>query len=612
MLHYGPRGRVGRWAFLWVVAVVAVFMIESARAQVPEPAPPEPPTFQLPEVIVPGRRPQPASTTPASVSVLTRKDLQRLGVATVGEALQYVAEVGMRVQGGLGALNLPSIRGSSPNQVLVLIDGIPVNSVTQGLFDLSTVSTAEVDRVEVLRGPFSAIYGGQALGGVINIITSAEPGVELSARGGDLATDAVSGRWSNLDGRVMIAGDRFSSAGFRPNSDVASTTLVGKTRWEIGTGGVLSLAAHRFQGTLGVPGSTAFPSPQARQDETRTILSMDWNRESNGGRWTTVGYWWSDDFVYVDPGSAVDSRVATQVFGVNTQRTILLSPDHVQVLGVDAQSQALEDNGPVGTRQATVGGIYVADEWQFSRRTLASAALRYDVHSVYGGQLNPRLGIVYLIRDDLQLRAGIGRTFRGPTFSELYFAPFNNPSLRPESAWSADVGLTWRTPGGVEARTTVFVTIATDMIRPDASFVPQNIARAAITGGSLELAGRFSPDLDGVINTTITRAVDDSTGEQLLRVPWVMASAALHFHLAGGTLSVLATYVGSRPDVNPATFTRIDTPAYVVANLRYALGAPEQGQWLIGVDNLGDAQYEPIAGYPAPGRTVFVAFAEKF
>src|SRR2546430_12155292 len=169
MQHYRPRGRVGHWAFLWMGVVVAVVLVQDARAQVPEPPPPEPPTFELPEVIVPGRRPQPVSTTPASVSVLPREDLERLRMATIGEALQFVTEVGIRVQGGLGSLSLPSIRGSSPNQVLVLVDGIPVNSVTQGLFDLSTLSTAEVDRVEILRGPFSTIYGGQALDRVLHL-----------------------------------------------------------------------------------------------------------------------------------------------------------------------------------------------------------------------------------------------------------------------------------------------------------------------------------------------------------------------------------------------------------------------------------------------------------
>src|SRR5688572_10692081 len=163
MVYFRPRGVARLWALLFV-ALLAGFVV---------PAPPDvyaqetPPTFELPEVVVPGRRPQPVTSTPASVAVLTREDLEQLGVVTVGEALQFIAEVHVRQQGGLGALSLPSIRGSSPNQVLVLVDGIPVNSGIQGLFDLSTLSTAAVDRVEVLRGPFSAIYGGPALGGVI-------------------------------------------------------------------------------------------------------------------------------------------------------------------------------------------------------------------------------------------------------------------------------------------------------------------------------------------------------------------------------------------------------------------------------------------------------------
>src|SRR5207247_9250033 len=157
--------------------------------------------------------------------------------------------------------------------------------------------------------------------------------------------------------------------------------------------------------------------------------SAGWDRESAEGQWSTLGYWWNDDLMFVDPGSSVDSRVATQVFGLNVQRTITLSADSVQVYGAEAQSQALEDNGPVGTRQATVGGLYVLDERQLSQRTLLSAGVRYDLHSIYGCELNPRLGILHVIREGLQLRAGIGHTFRGRSLIERSFAPFTDLHL---------------------------------------------------------------------------------------------------------------------------------------------------------------------------------------
>ncbi len=611
MVLIGPRSHLGCWAFLLAIVVTAGGAVRPATAQTTPPAPEETPTFQLPEVIVPGKRPQTPGSTPASVSVLTKADLDRLGVLTVGEALQFLPEVQMRLQGGLGALSLPSIRGSSPNQVLVLLDGIPVNSSIQGLFDLSTLSTTAVQRVEVLRGPFSAVYGGPALGGVINVVTTDEPGFGLSARGGGFATIGGGARWSTADGRVVVAADRFASDGARPNSDVTSTTVVGVAKWDTSIGDKMTLRANHFRSSLGLPGPTAFPSTTARQDETRTIVSTNWGRHGDDGEWTVHAYWWSDDLRSFN-------QTANQVFGTTVQRVLHLGLDHVWVFGAEAQSQALANNGPVGSRQATVGGVYVQDEQQVSPSTLQSAGLRYDVHSIYGGQVNPRLGWVFVVREDLTLRVGLGHTFRGPTFSELYFTcpppspPCNNPNLRPESAWSADVGLVWRTPSGAEVRTSFFGTAVVDLIRPNASFTPQNIPLATMTGGSVELAWPSVLGLGGALNVTVTRAVDDSTGTQLLRVPWVTAAASLYLPVSGGTLSVLATYVGSRLDVDPAAFTTILMPGYVVTGLRFALGTQETGQWQLGVDNLGGLQYEPIAGFPAPGRTAFVSFVRSF
>ncbi len=618
MVSVDPGGRHGRWDFFWAAVLslgLSGLPVHMARAQT-EPVPPQPPTFELPEVVVPGRRPQPVASTPASVSVITREQLERLGVLTVGEALQCLPEVHVRQQGGLGALSLPSIRGASPNQVLVLIDGVPVNSVMQGLFDLSTVSTGQVEKIEVLRGPLS-IYGGGALGGVINIITSAKPTREITLRGGGPSTSAVTGAWP-LDGGQgsVLTADWVSSAGSRANSDAGSLTLAGRMPVRSTDRDRSLITWNHFQGELGVPGSTACPSPLARQRETRTILSARRETSADEGESLAQVYGWIDDFHFTDPapcaGPSVDSRTATQVFGGYVQSLWHRSPTHLQLTGLEWQFQSLQDTGPVGNRQVGLGGAYVQDEWQVSPATLVVAGLRYDFHAVYGGQLNPRVGVVHVIRDGLTLHAGVGRTFRGPTFSELYFTPYNNPTLRPESAWSADVGLTWRTAGGVEVRTSLFGTSATDLIRADASFVPQNVGRATITGGSLEIAGEFSSTVSGIVNVTATRAVDDGTGQQLLRVPWISASAGLHVQLAGGTLSALATYLGSRLDVDPATFTQILMPGQVVTGLRFARGTPQTGQWQVGVDNLADLEYEPIAGYPAPGRTAFVSFTRSF
>jgi outer membrane cobalamin receptor len=602
---YGLSRRVLRaWTLLFLGGLVFVNAPKIGWSQVP-------PTFELPEITVPSRRPQPITTTPASVSVLTREDLERLGVITIGEALAYVTDVHIRQQGGLGALSLASIRGAAPNQVLVLIDGVPVNGPMTGVFDLSTVSTAQVQRVEILKGPFSALYGSEGLGGVINIVTVAG-GSDVTARAGSHGTTSVAGRWTSSNGAVAIRADRFSSAGFRPNSDVASMTVSGRVSWRFGSGSEMSLHANHFRTELGVPGSTAFPSPQARQNELRTIISGRWERDDPGGQWLVHGLYWTGAFHFIDPAFTVDSMINSQVAGVLAHRVWRRSAGHLQTAGLELRRLALQHNGAVGSQRSTIGALYVQDDRQITTRTLLSMGLRYDLHSVFGSFLNPRIGIVHVAREGLVVRAGLGRTARGPTFSELYFVPFNNPNLRPESAWSLDASATWSVRPDLEFRAGAFLTQATDLIRPDAAFVPQNIGRATITGGSLELAGRFSPRLSGAFTVSAVSALDQSTGTQLLRVPWATATAALHFNLTERiTVSGLGQIIGPRPDADPATFSTVVLPAFAVAHFRIS-GNAGGAKWQVGVDNVFDAMYEPIAGFPAPGRSIFAAFSWGF
>src|SRR3989442_2969251 len=126
MLHHGPRGRVGRWVFLltgMVTVMLVVCTVPTVIGQTPEPVRVQPPTFELPEVIVPGKRPQPATSTPASVTVISRDEIQRSGARTVADAVRTVAEVSVRAYGGLGEVAQPSIRGSSPAQGFGLLGG---------------------------------------------------------------------------------------------------------------------------------------------------------------------------------------------------------------------------------------------------------------------------------------------------------------------------------------------------------------------------------------------------------------------------------------------------------------------------------------------------------
>src|SRR3989475_12708143 len=117
MLHHGPRGRAGRWVFLLtgtVTVMLVILPVPTVIAQTPEPVPVQPPTFELPEVIVPGKRPQPATSTPASVTVISRDEIERSGARTVADAVRTVAELSVRAYGGAGGLGHPPVPRPAP------------------------------------------------------------------------------------------------------------------------------------------------------------------------------------------------------------------------------------------------------------------------------------------------------------------------------------------------------------------------------------------------------------------------------------------------------------------------------------------------------------------
>jgi vitamin B12 transporter len=208
-------------------------------------------------------------------------------------------------------------------------------------------------------------------------------------------------------------------------------------------------------------------------------------------------------------------------------------------------------------------------------------------------------------------RAALGSTFRGPSFLLLYFPGCSNPDLRPERAWAADAGVERAIGPAAVARVTLSATQATDLIRSGCP--PVNVDTASILGGSAELEGRLGSRTLARLNVSLTNA-RDGAGSLLIRVPSVTAAGAVHFSMAATTtLSVLATYAGSRPDLDFSTFpaTRVTLPAYLLAGIRYTqtLGS---GTLQVGVDNLFEAVYEAVKGYPSPGRTVFATYAVGF
>ena len=591
----------------WVaVGVLSLLVTPAGAAPPPSPPPPPepPPIFELPEVVVPGRRSQPGRSTPASVTVITRADLERIGARTVADALRLVPEATVRAYGGYGSLAEASIRGFGPGQVLVLVDGVPVNNIALGQADLSTISTAGVERIEVLRGAFGAITGSGAVGGVINIVTAAGGASSVQMRAGGFGERSLSVGIGGAAGGLSI--ESAASAGARPNSDVAALTVVGTAA----VGAAARISVHHTRLDLGTPGDAAFPTPQDRQAVIRTVVQSQWGDPTSPLRGRL--YALSESLRFTSPLGS--STYGSTVFGGELQRQWEVGPGRVLVAGLEGQRQALEATifGSPIVQQATVGAGYLQYDAVLSARTLVSTALRLDVHSAYGAAVNPRAGVVAAVNDTTRVRVGIGRTFRGPTFLHLYFPGCANPALRPETAWTAEASVE-RSGAARVATVTAFQSEATDLI--SGGCPPQNIGAALIRGISGEVHGRLGRVWTARMNLTVQQGIDRSTGESLIRVPSVTARAILMRPVGErATFTLMAEYVGPRPDLDFSVFpaARVELPGYVDVALRYEARTPSGWTVTFGIDNLLDATYEVVKGYPIPARTVFVTASRRY
>ncbi|HEX9532585.1 MAG TPA: TonB-dependent receptor [bacterium] len=605
MVLHSPRGNLGHWAFLFSVILVGVLanpLPPLASAQEAKNPPEQPPTFELQEVTIAGKRPQPVTTTPAYVTVIPREELQRMGFLTLADALQFVSEVSVRSTGsGMGGSQQASIRGSTPQQVLVMIDGVPLNSVSDFGVNLSTVAVADIERVEVLRGPYSAIYGS-ALGGVIHVITRSDRRASAAARAGSFGTVVSDIRAAGPSPSAASAGlQYFSTAGDRVNSDGVWWTGTLKVQPDPDAGQQLAFSLERTVGQSGSPGPTTGPTPQDRIADRRTIASLSWMRQEPEGASRQTRVWWlGEELGFATVGFQSTSQASA--VGFDWQMVSPQGSERVWTWGVEWQSPSRS-----GSYQATsnTGAAYVQLDVVRGEKTFAGIGLRYDLDSAYGGQVDPRLGIVHFLSPAVRLRASLGRTFRAPSLGELYFPGCSNPGLRPEQAWSADLGLESTAWQGLAVRLNGFYVDATNLIIGGCT--PQNVGSARMVGVTYEMVGRLAEQWALSTNLTWTDGLNRVSGQPLLRVAPIQANLVLRYAWdENRTLSLLGNYVSARPDIGGTTVA-----ASTTFGLRYdqPLG---DATARIGVDNLFDTSYETLSGYPGPRRSVYVQFERVF
>jgi len=546
----------------------------------------------------------------AAVTVVTREEIERNGWRTVQDVLRSVPGADVARSGGPGAQTSVFLRGANSTHTLVLVDGVRVNSPFFPGYDFALLSTENVERIEVVRGPFSALYGSESIGGVVHVFTRPAGGKFSGRLVGEVGNDdqrelaAFATAGTPLFGISASARDRRDD-GDRANDDWRERS--GSLRLEGRFGGArVALEGSIADGELGLPGPVGGETPGNRYSprEDRIVLPATFQPASGHSASVTLG-WIRSRPSFESPffQSHTDARTlearAADSFSAGAHRLTGFA---------EWQRWKVEDSSNFGVNldgeHATIWSVGGEDAIDLTGGWLVTAGLRYDDHSRFGDVWSPRASISWRT-GRWKLRASGGTGFRAPSIGELFYPFSGNPDLEPERSTSYEVGAEYEVAGG-RAGASVFWTEFRDLIVYDfAVGLNFHVGRARSRGAELTWRQTISTSTFLDVGYTYLETEDRDTGLALLRRP-------RHSGFLGMTLmpvsrlevSPRAVFVGRRSDVKALSTTeRVEAPSYwrLDLHVRYRIGplAP-----YLRAENLNDRRYEEANGFPAPGRRI--------
>ncbi len=590
------------------------------------------------------------SDVPARVEVLTPQMLSTLNPLTVADVLKGVEGIYVRDYGANAGMKNITIRGFTSSNILVLQNGLPLNTAQYGSYDLSLLNINTVERLEVLQGSGSAFYGGNAAGGVVNLLTR-KPSEQFKARA-SVGGASYGGRLYNLEaegefyGVGVLGGFQYENGIDNYSYRVERTGLPDTTenrrnsrfikRHFYTTGSYNQTKDLLIRTTLeylnfdrGVPGSITFPSDKAKQKDevfraavhsdvavdNNILLRIGASHLNSKLNYIEPSLWGNTDILYRNKQSELQAQAEIQVI-----------PSNRIIAGASMGSGILDATGlswgmpfKMDARRTSTA-LWLSDEVTYLRNTdyvdriMLIGALRYDHFSdIEKSALSPKFGINMRIIPsyDLRMWAAIGRNFRVPTFNDLYYPGYSNSQLKPEYSTSYEVGVRTKLDdaGRHSLQASYFFYDVKDKIVLDATWTPYNIGKSEHQGFDSRYEYQSS-DLTVYAGVSIVEALkknkssqnDQTYNKKLPNVPLSNGVIGININTKVGIIMIQQVFTGVRyiDELNTQKL-----PDVVTTDVGYSVATTYSGltiNWGISVNNLFDVQYQIYNGYPMPGR----------
>jgi vitamin B12 transporter len=573
------------------------------------------PSTRLNDILVTATRmPLAEDATLAQTAIITRRDIEAASAGTLAELLQRQAGVEIRTTGGPGQPAGVFIRGANAQQTLVLVDGLRIGSVTAGATAFENIALDSIERIEVVKGPLSGLYGSDAIGGVVQIFTRSadKPRLTAEAGVGSNSTLAFNSGFSTVEGKLSLtlnAGYRETSARSATNARAGEFTYNPDRDPYKNNHALLKLAYQLWQGeTLSASawqssGRTKFDNgPTDDASNKQTLSGVQLASENN-----FTDYWKST----VRGGQTTDDITVTSEFGGRfkttqnqfTWQNQLATPVGAWLIGYEWLDQRVGGTTEYDKPKRTTQSTFISINESIDAQRLG-LRVRHDREKQFGNRTTGSVSYGIQLAPDELVFASAGRAFRAPSFNDLYFPGFSNPALKPEKSQSVEYG--WRvTRPEYRFNLAVFENRIDDLIAFDfASNSPKNIRRARIKG--VELSGDTEwIGLKWHASLTAQRPQDGDTKKQLRSRAKQFGSLKMSKTLSNWDMSLDVHASSKRFDsANEAPASALSGYATINGNIRYRVDKT----WTVelSAQNIANRGYELARGYNTTGRMVFL------
>lgn len=627
------------------IAAGALVVLFAATAAGESPA--EEPARLDPIVVTASRIEQKVSEQASSVSVVTEDEIALERPPLAGDVLRRLPGVVVQRSGSAGNLENIRIRGGKSTHTVVLIDGFPVNSPTLGEFDIGSLSTAGFERIEVVRGPQSALYGSNAMGGVVQFIPrKGEAGFAARAEGaagsfGTRRADLLAMGGGEL-GSLSLSGSRLESDGILPNDDTSLRSFVGTGELILGKRGRFHAIVLSYDQAKGIATDwKTFNDPSDRDPNHRNDrrgLLLGGRFEVDLAPTVTVkvsGGTFAEDFDIHDPsdpgeGFAFDSLTSTRKTTIGAEARYVPSPRATTILGVEYGDDHGDNRydstdvvfGPFSSAYSDSildRAVYVQEEFRPVRGAGVSLGARWNRNSVAGTQFNPRVGAFYTLESTgIRFRATAGRGFRAPTIAEKTDPFFGNVDLTRERAVSYEAGADIPVAGNrVRILVTGFYQDFQDMIEYDPGTFRMVNADGIAKGIEAEASVRIRPEVGVRAAYAYSDSWDKTLAQRILGVPGHRWAVSLSLDPAPAWRARVDWRGESDQQDAPLFSGKSRRPGFAVLDAFLSFRRDFAASWVKGVElsasvrNLLDREYEERLDNPAPGASFLLGAAAR-